>query len=110
MLVHNFNVFILGRYPHEMGYSENYNHYEPPFQTVPSSIPPGSHWPTDIGGHQQHTGYANLNRENHAQLNNPLQNHMMADMHSPVSLHGQDSKPVIQAAVLAGYSGTVLKC
>lgn len=94
-----------GRYPHEMGYSENYNHYEPPFQTVPTSMP-GSHWPTDMGGHQQHPGYANLNRENHAQLNNPLQNHMIGDMHSPVSLHGQDSKPVIQAAILAGYSGS----
>lgn len=88
-----------------MGYSENYNHYEPPFQTVPSSIQPGAHWTTDMGAHQQHPGYANISRDNHNSLNNPLQNHMLGDMHSPVSMHGQDSKPVIQAAVLAGYSG-----
>ncbi|KFM61698.1 Transforming protein p54/c-ets-1, partial [Stegodyphus mimosarum] len=96
-----------GRYTHhEMGYSENYSphHYEPPFQTVPGSIQPGGHWPSDMGNHQ-HPGYANIPRDGHTSLNN-LQNHMIPGMHSPVSIPGQDSKPVIQAAVLAGYSGS----
>lgn len=97
------NLLSSGRYTqHEMGYSENYSphHYEPPFQTVPGSIQNGGHWPSDMN-HQQ--GYGNLTRDGHVSLNNNLQN--MMSMHSPVSIPGQDSKPVIQAAVLAGYSG-----
>ncbi|GIY32737.1 hypothetical protein CDAR_435961 [Caerostris darwini] len=95
------NRHYRGRYQHhEMGYSESYNHYEPPFQTVPGSIQTGAHWPAEMN-HQQ---YANLNRDGHVSLSNNLQN--MIGMHSPVSIPGQDSKPVIQAAVLAGYSGS----
>ncbi|GFU25499.1 hypothetical protein NPIL_259021 [Nephila pilipes] len=97
------NRHYRGRYPHhEMGYSESYNHYEPPFQTVPGSIQTGGgggHWPSEMN----HQHYGNLNRDGHVSLNNNLQN--MMGMHSPVSIPGQDSKPVIQAAVLAGYSG-----
>ncbi|XP_023235400.1 protein c-ets-1-A isoform X3 [Centruroides vittatus] len=44
-----------GRYPtHDMGVTEGYSphHYEPPFQTVPSSVPtsPGQ-WPPELGAH-----------------------------------------------------------
>ncbi|XP_015916403.1 protein C-ets-1 isoform X2 [Parasteatoda tepidariorum] len=99
------NRHYRGRYPHhEMGYSESYSphHYEPPFQTVPGSIQTGSHWSTEIN--HQHGGYGNINRDSHLTLNNNLQN--MIGMQSPLPLPGQDSKPVIQAAVLAGYSGS----
>lgn len=98
------NRHYRGRYPHhDMGYSESYNHYEPPFQTVPGSIQTGGgggHWPSEMN----HQHYGNLNRDGHVSLNNNLQN--MMGIHSPVSIPGQDSKPVIQAAVLAGYSGS----
>ncbi|KAH7946351.1 hypothetical protein HPB49_023412 [Dermacentor silvarum] len=68
---------------HDMGLPERYtgaHHYEPPFQTVPTAVQSAAdHWAAAAAAHQNG------------------RSHLVA---------GGDSKPVIQAAVLAGYSGS----
>ncbi|CAN7982918.1 unnamed protein product [Ixodes hexagonus] len=100
---------------HEMSLPERYasHHYEPPFQTVPTAVQnPADHWvahqngtagPLSANGvpHHHPSPFGAL----HALRDGPL-GHL-----GPLSggqlqrQHGGDSKPVIQAAVLAGYSG-----
>ncbi|XP_076310273.1 protein C-ets-1-like isoform X3 [Tachypleus tridentatus] len=114
------------QYHHEMIPPDGYvtHHYEPPFQTVPSSIhSPADHWYAELAGHpvmptgpvsnslqQHHPTFVGLSvRDSHLPLNhvNQIQNPNHGQIHGPNPLTGgDDSKPVIQAAVLAGYSGS----
>ncbi|GAB6023134.1 hypothetical protein CHUAL_007217 [Chamberlinius hualienensis] len=78
-------------------YNETYGHYEQPFQTVPNSVPPTDHWsPSELP-----PGVLPPHHHHHAFLPH-------RDTHTPMGhiLGGPDTKPVIQAAVLAGYSGS----
>lgn len=111
--------FPRGRYHHhDMGMVENYSthHYEPPFQTVPSSVAPSAtndQWNPEMGLHvalpgghprsMHHHGFSGL--EQHPSMGHlgHNQNHGLLGQNGN---QGIDSKPVIQAAVLAGYSGS----
>ncbi|XP_029841949.1 protein c-ets-1-A isoform X1 [Ixodes scapularis] len=101
---------------HEMSLPERYasHHYEPPFQTVPTGVQnPTDHWVAHQNGTAGPLG-ANGVPHHHPSSFGAL--HALRDGHlghlSPLPggphqrQHGGDSKPVIQAAVLAGYSGS----
>lgn len=110
-----------GRYTnHEMGLPESYSphhHYEPPFQTVPSSVPTSpEQWPADLshgGGGNLPTGHSPHHPHHHTthpaftalQARDAPLNHL-GHVQSPSPVHNQSQgcevKPVIQAAVLAG--------
>uniref|UniRef100_T1J9J7 ETS domain-containing protein n=1 Tax=Strigamia maritima TaxID=126957 RepID=T1J9J7_STRMM len=102
---HN-KAFPRGRYPpHEAAFPDAFNTaYEQPFQTVPSSVPTPESW-----SHQGEIGGNPLGPPQHPHAIHPgfLAHHR--DAHTPLSTHlssSGESKPVIQAAVLAGYSGS----
>ena len=102
-----------------MGLPEGYSphhHYDPPFQTVPSSVPPSpDQWAADLS-HGTNGGLSNGHPNSHHHQNHPvfasLQTRESPLPHlghvqnsSPGHVQGQqgcDVKPVIQAAVLAG--------
>ncbi|XP_040354423.1 ETS translocation variant 4 isoform X4 [Ixodes scapularis] len=97
---------------HEMSLPERYasHHYEPPFQTVPTGVQnPTDHWVAHQNGTAGPLG-ANGVPHHHPSSFGAL--HALRDGHlghlSPLPggphqrQHGGDSKPVIQAAVLAG--------
>lgn len=109
-----------GRFtPHDLGLPEGYSphhHYDPPFQTVPSSVPPSpDQWAADLS-HGTNGGLTNGHPTSHHHQNHPvfaaLQTRESPLPHlghvqnsSPGHVQGQqghDVKPVIQAAVLAG--------
>jgi len=78
------------------------NHYEQSFQTVPNSVSTLDHWSL--------SELSSINSQGH----HPHHPHMgflaHRDAHTPIGhpnlMNGIDTKPVIQAAVLAGYSGS----
>lgn len=112
----------LVRYSHELLSSEGYvpHHYEPPFQTVPGSLQsPTDHWSSELAGcprpisgsfihnnHHLHPAFAGLSvRDSNSALNQESQ--IQTQNHSQGPLTGSDdNKPVIQSAVLSGYSGS----
>lgn len=108
--------FSRSRYSHhEMNLPERYatHHYEPPFQTVPTAAQNSAeHWvahqngtagplATNGGPHHHPSSFGTLHgiRESHLSHLSPIPGALQRQ-------HGGDSKPVIQAAVLAGYSGS----
>lgn len=112
-------LFFAARYSHhEMNLPERYatHHYEPPFQTVPTAAQNSAeHWvahqngtagplATNGGPHHHPSSFGTLHgiRESHLSHLSPIPGALQRQ-------HGGDSKPVIQAAVLAGYSGVFLK-
>lgn len=119
MLKKYFNFNFAGRFtPHDLGLPEGYSphhHYDPPFQTVPSSVPPSpDQWAADLSHtngslsnghpnshhHQNHPVFAALQTRE-----SPLPHLGHVQNSSPGHVQGQqgcDVKPVIQAAVLAG--------
>ncbi|XP_076366967.1 protein c-ets-1-A-like isoform X5 [Tachypleus tridentatus] len=120
--VPNSQPYVEARYPHEMLPPDSYmtHHYEPPFQTVPGSIhSPVDPWNPELSGHpgiptgpvihshnQHHPAFAGIStRDSNMPLSNVNQmqslNHGQSLGQSPLT-GGDDSKPVIQAAVLAG--------
>ncbi|XP_022255450.1 protein c-ets-1-A-like isoform X1 [Limulus polyphemus] len=107
----NFNRV---RYHQEMALPDRYNtpqQYEPPFQTVPGSLAnPSDQWLSEMTGHHSHhPGFNRLPpRDSHAQLNhvNPMQSQHLNQTPEQSPLLGSDSKPFVQAAALAGYSGS----
>ncbi|KAG1673979.1 Protein c-ets-1-B [Nymphon striatum] len=114
--------YIRARYPHHEPvyaeqYAQNHNHpahhhhhhqpqqhYEPPFQTVPNSNvhPLQEQWTPEMSGMMmshhpnQHPAFLQQMREN---CHTPQLSHLNTN-------NGCDVKPVLQAAVLAGYSGS----
>ncbi|XP_076325614.1 protein c-ets-1-A-like isoform X3 [Tachypleus tridentatus] len=112
----------LVRYSHELLSSEGYvpHHYEPPFQTVPGSLQsPTDHWSSELAGcprpisgsfihnnHHLHPAFAGLSvRDSNSALNQESQ--IQTQNHSQGPLTGSDdNKPIIQSAVLSGYSGS----
>ncbi|XP_076325616.1 uncharacterized protein LOC143233343 isoform X5 [Tachypleus tridentatus] len=96
------------------------HHYEPPFQTVPGSLQsPTDHWSSELAGcprpisgsfihnnHHLHPAFAGLSvRDSNSALNQESQ--IQTQNHSQGPLTGSDdNKPIIQSAVLSGYSGS----
>ncbi|KAG1673987.1 Protein c-ets-1-B [Nymphon striatum] len=115
-------LLLFTRYPHHEPvyaeqYAQNHNHpahhhhhhqpqqhYEPPFQTVPNSNvhPLQEQWTPEMSGMMmshhpnQHPAFLQQMREN---CHTPQLSHLNTN-------NGCDVKPVLQAAVLAGYSGS----
>jgi len=109
------------RYPGHDGYSDPYGASTPshpydhsPFQTVPNVGGPSDPWvpPTDIGHHNgmsgqhQHPAYMNNHSHGmpHTQRDPVLSGHILPHSHSP-TMGSPESKPVIQASMLAAYQG-----
>ncbi|XP_076321307.1 protein C-ets-1-like isoform X5 [Tachypleus tridentatus] len=109
----NKNVSKTVRCHQDMALSDAYSsqQYEPPFQTVPGSvINPNNQWLSEMTGqhpYQQAPNRLPL-RDSQAQLNhvNSLQSQLLNQKQNHTPQHPIDNKPLVQAAVLAGYSGS----
>ncbi|XP_022249367.1 protein c-ets-1-A-like isoform X1 [Limulus polyphemus] len=97
----------------DMALSDAYSsqQYEPPFQTVPGSvISPSDQWISEMTGQHPYQPAPNRLplRDSQAQLNhvNSLQSQLLNQKQNHTPQHSNDNKPLVQAAVLAGYSGS----
>ncbi|CAD6207058.1 GSCOCG00012698001-RA-CDS, partial [Cotesia congregata] len=100
-----FKNYPRGRY-HE-GYNENYGQYDTtPFQTVPGSGNANSSSGSTVGNDQWSVGPLGEHLSHHPAFLSGIGPRDSSNPHHPASIgSNSDQKPLLQSAMLAGYTG-----